>query len=285
MNSPDLDPLDEALRCLARDDALELPDASLNERLLRAANARAKLSSRVRPRRSAWSRAAVLAFVIGASGLAIGSTVGFERIRAWWYSIVIDGQEVNGTLDGDGTRQVDYLTHDGYRVSVRVGRRELDGHSVQTSIDVSEVGEHTIERTFEEVVMPAPGAVLPEPARFSRVALEDAEMLHSWTDGGGVRWSVWLGPDPDGPGARLLVEDVDSREPMPVRMALRTARTIGAGGHVSIRELSGGILDVSLSDGRGWEIAILVAGSDGEGLTGPGEFSTPSGRVQIRVGD
>ncbi|MFT5478144.1 MAG: hypothetical protein ACI8Y8_003507, partial [Planctomycetota bacterium] len=214
MNAPDLDPVDEALECLARDDALELPDPRLNERLLRAAHARSR--PRFFGQGAGWSRAAVLAIVVGVSGLAVGSSVGLDTLKAWWYSIVIDGREVNGTLDGEGASQLEYLSEDGYRVSVRVGRREIADSGTQTSIHVSEEGHGTVEHTVEKIMRPGSGGEMPRLDRLSREALEGAHLLHTWMDPAEVRWALWMGADPDGPGCRLLLEDVDSVEEWPV---------------------------------------------------------------------
>ena len=293
--------LEEALEIIAQDDALEFPDARLEERLKRSHGNVGSLGNRFGGARPPLSRVAGLLLFFALSGLAVGSTLGFERLKAWWYSIQIDGEEVSGVAEDGEPQVIHYVSEDGYRVSVRVERTQLGERGVRTQFDAleqsagqvlltSEVTEETLDEDAQgQASTPrrdADGAQLRAGRRFDPSVLEEASVLHTWTTTSGERRSLWLGPDLDGDGSWLLLERPDTELEGPVELVLSTARPIAAGGQVSIQQLENGALLVELADGHGWEIALSIA-APGHQNTVPGaaEFTTPSGRVRVQTGD
>ena len=100
-----------------------------------------------------------------------------------------------------------------------------------------------------------------------------------------MRHSLWMGPDPAGPGARLLALEHDSGAARPVALVLRTPRPIERDGSVSIVELEYGGLEVEITDGRGWEVAVTLGPAEPTGRAAVEQFTTPSGRVNVQFGD
>ena len=269
-----MEDVDRALQSLAAQDSLELPDPRLAQRLQRAA--RLGQDRGWRPR--LHSIVAGCALLLGLTGVAIGATVGLDGLKAWWYHIVIDGEERSGTMEDDGTQHVEYTSPDGVRVTVKVEHQALPGLGSRTSVAVREESADGVEEEEFESVL---GEDTAQEERFARQVLEQAQALHTWTAADGTRNSLWLDSDPDADGSRLLLEELDSQRERPVRLVLRTARRITGGGMVQIEELPGGVLEVEIDDGHGWAIAVVLGGVPAPEQ----EFTTPSGRVRVNVGD
>ena len=187
-------------------------------------------------------------------------------------------------MTGDGERSAHFTTDDGTEVSVSVARRELPGAGEETRIHVVEDGGVTeLEEELHVVRDGSEGAPAPEE-RFPSAAVADLEPVHTWTDREGRALELYLDDDPGGHGSRVLLLDRSDDGPQPVTLVVRTARRIGGGGRVKIEELADGALFIELEDGRGWALAVALAGSSGA-LPEADEYVSPSGRVRVRVDD
>ena len=274
-----------ALAALAADDSLEMPDVELQQRLTRLAARRTRAgglgaSWRSLPR---WRGAAALLLTLGLAGGALGATFGLEGLRRLWIRITIDGRETQQTLEGEGAHELDFTTEDGYRVQVRVERRALPEQGRETSVRIREEGGGVVDEEVHELsTTPSAGA---PPERLLASELDGARVLHTWTGPAGVRNELLLDRDPEGAGSRLLRHEAGSTLERPYSLVLRTAQRIALGGLVTVVERDGGQLEVSLSDGHGWELAFVLAPDDSALPRQASELSTPSGRVHVRVDD
>lgn len=280
MKSSESNCVDTALRQLAADDALEMPDRRLEERLWRTLRSR---PARWFELRTVGRWVAALLLCVTIAGLALGAVGGLGALSAWWYSIRVDGQESGGQVTGDGERAHEFVTEDGVQVRVWVGRREIPGGGHGTSVRIQEQGANTLEEEVEEHVEAVNSSTVAP--RFPSSHAAGARVLHAWTDSSGRRKTLLLETLPKARSSRLLLHEIDSTDPLPIAQVLETARPIGAGGIVKIEDLGDGALLVELSDGRGWEIAVIVGAGDSQSLTKPEEIVSPSGRVRVQMGD
>lgn len=285
MSSSERDIVDLGLERLASEDSLEMPDPVLEERLMREARGSRRAMPRLLRPRGALQWVASLTMFLGVAGIAVGATFGIQALKQWWFTVSVDGVETGEVVEGDGTRHVNYTTGDGVEVNVWVGRRELPGEGTQTRVKIREEDEWRVEEDVHEVREAGPGEQLPEPERFPASIIDQAEVLHTWVDASGAPKSLLLVSEPRKAHSLLLVHEIDSEEEAPVSLVLRTARPIRAGGRVEIEELEAGALSVTINDGHGWGIAVVLDASSESPSVGDGEFVSPSGRVRVNVGD
>ena len=265
---------DPALRALARlrdAHAEPAPDSALE----------ARLRARFRPARSWRPRLLGLVAVGALSGVAFASLGGMRWLRSWIYTVEVDGQRVEGVVDGEGERTHTFEGSDGTTTTVQVARELLPDAGERTRIAVDRVGDGQVQREqTEDVVGGTPRRTWP------RTLVQDATPVYEGLDDQGRSISLYALPGESSaePDARLFLARDDIGTSLVEELGRAPGWLLDPERSFTVRARAGGGLRFTQRGplGEEYEFELLVAPARAPGTS---TLETPDGPTRVHIED
>ena len=278
------DPVDGALDLLrsAEWTAHESFDPELERKLMGGSDMNRFSSRFARPRTLVFTLV-----LVAVGGAAFAASGGVEKLRNWFVTVEINGEQTRVELDENGESTFDVETADGGTATVHIQKSASPEDGQLTRVQVTKgPGEGASGDEESEICRQI--RLGPRRAQFTTEELGDAQPLAAWSDKSGKDCELYILPDEAGEGSRVLVATmVEDGEP-DVRLVATTpfplvTDTIKP--EVSIAE--DGLLTLRSADKSGdnvREIKLMLRRSEaaGEGLS---DGSDPALRQMVEIGD
>lgn len=275
------DPVDDVFKTLrGREWQGPSPDAQLEKRLMQEFNST--------PRRS-LARSRTLAFAlafVAVGGVAFAATGGIERIRGWFVTLEVDGQQFDVQLNEAGEHVGVYETQDGGEAEVRIKATDDGAGNRSTRVDVTKTGpDDSMTRIVQRERQASHNGHELETVELPGDAVPHRE----WTDESGNAKALYVLPTEDGEGSQLVLADLDADGVVQIARRLPTPplppMNEKSGMSVDLNDAGELVIRIAGEDGEEREMVIRMAQRRGAGEARPRTLKarTPEGDVKVEI--
>ncbi|MBN2564040.1 MAG: hypothetical protein JXQ75_24260 [Phycisphaerae bacterium] len=283
------DPVDQAIKSL-RSQAWpgESHNIELEERLMRESQSNCSVSRLGRHRVLA---AALAVLVLGSVGFAAAG--GVDMVKNWLLRVEINGQVTEVQLDENGEKTFTINTDDGGTATVDIKKAVSPDEGEMTRVRITKTNDLAgDERRAEWVTKVRVGdeqqiGIDPEKPDLTLADLGGAQPIKKWAGEDGLVSELYILPDEQGQGSRVLIVTTNEDGEAHVRLVATTPRPLLLDGfEPDVQVNDDGLVTITLENGQG-QVQVIKARAK---RPGPGDaipdglkLETPDGEIKVRV--